>query len=96
MTSPSGRQSFDTPGSQAEGRAEGQAEDQAEGQQRLTPEQLLALQLAARGRSLTQIGPLVEQAPEAIPMFLASAIAALGRRTLAGAIFEAKRRGLIA
>jgi hypothetical protein len=88
MTSPSGRQSFDTPGSQAEGRAEGQ--------QRLTPEQLLALQLAARGRSLTQIGPLVEQAPEAIPMFLASAIAALGRRTLAGAIFEAKRRGLIA
>jgi hypothetical protein len=83
MTATSGRQPFATP------------ESQAESEQRLTPEQLLALQLAARGYSMAQISPLVEQAPEAIPMLLEFATAALGRRTLVGAIFEARRRGLI-
>jgi hypothetical protein len=60
------------------------------------PDQLRALQLRARGYSDAQIAPLVEQSPDGVAALLALAVAALGVPDIAGAIREARRRGLIA
>ena len=59
------------------------------------PAQLLALQLRARGYSDARIAPLVEQSLLGVVALLALAVAALDAPDLAGAVREAKRRGLI-
>ena len=67
----------------------------ADGPPRLTPVQLLALQLYARGYSVAQIGPLVGQPPAGVSKLLVLAAACLGASDEGGAIGEATRRGLI-
>ena len=60
-----------------------------------SPEQLLALQLAARGATPEQIGPLVGQTPNGARVLLDEARRRLGAADLAGAVREATRQRLI-
>ena len=61
----------------------------------LTPELLLALQFHARGYALAQIAPLVGHTPDGAATLLSLASRRLGTATLAAAVAEARRRGLI-
>ena len=61
----------------------------------VSPEQLLALQLAARGATPEQIGPLVGQTPNGARVLLDEARRRLGAADLAGAVREATRQRLI-
>jgi hypothetical protein len=63
--------------------------------QTASPEQLLALQLAARGYTPEQIGPLVDQTPNGARVLLDEARRRLGAADLAGAVREATRQRLI-
>jgi DNA-binding NarL/FixJ family response regulator len=61
----------------------------------LLPAQLLALQLRARGYTLEQIAPLIDQPVGAVSTLLSLALARLGAATELEAIAAATRRGLI-
>ena len=61
----------------------------------VSPEQLLALQLLARGYPPEQIGPLVDQTPNGVRVLLDEARRRLGAADLAGAVREATRQRLI-
>ena len=60
-----------------------------------SPEELLALQLLARGYAAEQIGPLVGQTPSGARFLLDAARRSLGAADLRGAVREARARGLI-
>ena len=61
----------------------------------LTPEQLLAIQLYARGYTDEQIGAAVGQPPGAVATLLALIARRLGVADSVRAVREARRRGLI-
>jgi DNA-directed RNA polymerase specialized sigma24 family protein len=62
---------------------------------RPAPDQLLALQLYARGYSAEQIAGLVTQPPACVATLLAHAARALGAPDVARAVRAARRRSLI-
>ena len=81
----------------------GDAGDDADGRTRragspeeqLTPEQLLAIQLYARGYTPEQIGRAVGQPAAAVPTLLDLIARRLGAPDAVRAVREARRRGLI-
>ena len=62
---------------------------------RLESGQLLALQLAARGYSMGQIGELTERPHSEVTALIEGAAARLGAGDAGAAVREAKRRALI-